>query len=259
MTTKKTIAYVFLAAGIFISACSKEKMIAPETPRQLVKMYPPGYPASATNFKYDAKGRLIEQGMDFPVAVFDYTNNIFSATIVDQNKYVYYKWANGQIDNAGRILQFDGLYTPKNGPASDRKYSFTYNADGYLVKQTFTNLATNYEGVDTYIYSNGNLTAIHNSVNGQLNYRIEYDYYDNLPNKLSLDLNHDILGFVTDGLTGKRSKNLVKTKKVFSPQNVKTFHIEYQHQLDSQGYPLTYSVANVLNNIPVEMNFAYNK
>ena len=259
MTTKKTLAYVFLAAGIFISACSKEKTIAPEMPRQLVKMYPPAYPASAINFKYDTKGRLIEQGIDFPVAVFDYTNNIFSATIVDQNKYVYYKWSNGQIDNAGRILQLDGLYTPKNAPARDTKLIFMYNADGYIVKQTFTEPATNYEGVDTYTYSNGNLIAIHNLINGQLNYRIEFEYYDNLPNKLTLDLNKDILGYVTDGLTGKRSKNLVKAKRVFSPQNVKTLDNEFQYQLDSQGYPVKYSGVNLVNSQTWEMSFTYNK
>ena len=263
MATKKLSACILLAAVIFVTACEKEKMIAPqpapETPRQLVKMSYPGIPTGVNNFKYDAKGRLIEQGADFPVAIFDYTNNIFSAMIFDHTKYQYDKWSNGKIDNAGRIIQFDGLYTPKNGPAKDRKYTFTYNADGYVVKQTFTEPATNYESVDIFTYSNNNLIAIHSSVNGQPAYRIEYDYYDNLPNKLSLDLNHDILGHVTDGLTGKRSKNLVKTRKIFSTQNVNTLHVEYQFQLDSQGYPLKYKSLSVLNNQPLEMDFTYNK
>ncbi|HMK24756.1 MAG TPA: DUF4595 domain-containing protein [Chitinophagaceae bacterium] len=262
MTTKKIITYVFVAAGIFFSACRKENAVITATaaPKKLMKSYSTAVPAQATNYTYDSKGRLIEQGSFPRTAKFDYTNNVFSGTTADLNNYVYYTWSNGQLDNAGRLLQVDVLYTPKNGTPITFKYVFTYNPEGYLIKMKNTDLVYNDVFESDYNYTNGNLTSIVGIYNGQPSYRAEFDYYDNLVNKFTVDITWDLFSCYTDGLTGKLSKNLVKEKREYNGQNVIQSDNQFQYQLDSEGYPVSFTAQNLLiANYQWGITFEYNK
>ena len=260
MRTKKIIAYVCLAAVLFSSACKKENTIITESPKQLIKLHATGTPPSqVTNYTYDVKGRLIEQG-NFPYTVkYDYANNVFSGTAADLNNYVYYTWSNGKMDNAGRLLEVDCLYTPKNSTPIPSKSIYTYNAEGYLIKMKNTDLLYNDISENDYNYTNGNLTSIVCTYNGQPSYRAEFEYHDNLVNKLTLDIMSNLFPYCTDGLTGKQSKNLVKEKREYNGQNVKQYDNLYQYQLDSDGYQVSLTGHNLLLNTQWGLTYEYNK
>ena len=261
MRTRKIIAYVALSAGIFFTACQKDKdQIPPPVtmPRQVVKYFDTSFPSNNIILKYDAQGRLIEQVSAYGYK-YSYTGNIFGGVFTNQNNYNYFTWTNGTLDSKGRLLSVDGVATPLNGPLTNHKYAFTYNAEGYLVKVTHTNLATNNVSQDDYTYVNGNLVTDLNSFNGQPNYRIEYKYYDNLVNPFTVDIFQTIFGNITDAVTGKRSKNLIKQETVYTPQNVITLDEVYEWKLDNQGYPVYYTGKNLATNYAWAFGFEYDK
>ena len=188
-----------------------------------------------------------------------YTNNVFSALFIKQNNIIYAELSNGKLDNNGRLVEADGVYHPPNGPDSHYKYVITYDVNGYISTLVNTNLNTNTVSKDEFVFLDGNMIKDINTVNGQPNYREEYTYYDNLPNKLSFDYLREVGSFFTDGLTGKRSKNLRKTMQNFDAQNVKNIDYSYTYDLDAQGYPLKYRLKNVATNFESEYIMLYNK
>ena len=250
-----------LAALLFMVSCKKEKADQPvvESPRQLVKITYSNDPGSPIGLKYDVKGRLVEYATPYSSSKLAYTNNVFSATFTNQNNFMYYEYQNGKLDNNGRLLEADGTYHQPNQPDTHYKIIFTYNADGYITRLTNTNLASGNVSQDDYTYTNDNLTSDINTYNGQPNYRLDYTYYDDLPNKLAVDVYPEILNFYTDGLTGKRSKNLVKTEQNHTAQNVLQTSYLYTHELDAQGYPVKFTIKGLIQNFENERIYEYNK
>jgi hypothetical protein len=78
-------------------------------------------------------------------------------------------------------------------------------------------------------------------------------------NKLALDINSNLASYYTDALTGKRSRNMVKEKREYNAQNVKTYDFMFQYQLDNEGYPLNYTAHELLTNSQSGQSFEYNK
>lgn len=257
MTKSKNIFYLLLIAGTLFSSCKKN--LVTEAPKRLVKFFNSSVPAEATTFKYDTQGRLIDETSPYAGYKFAYTNNVFSGSYTDQNNNTPYVYSNGKLDKNGRLLQVDGLYTPQNGPSSSHKYVFTYDANGYLIKTTQTDITDNIVSEDTYTYNNGDLVSDINTYNGQPNYTMEYEYFDNLSNKLSMDINQTVFGFFSDGLTGKRSKDLLKEERSYDIQNVKQLDYIFQYKLDNDGFPVSYTAQNLVNNAQWGRGFEYNK
>jgi hypothetical protein len=254
-----------LTAVIFMAGCKKENMQqpapppVPELPRELVKLTYENSPATPYILKYDTKGRLTEYSNIYGSSKFDYTNNVFSATFINQNNFMYAEFHNGTLDNTGRLLEMDGVYHQANQPDSYTKYAFTYNATGYITKLTHTNLTSGNVSQDDYVYTNDNLTSDINTFNGQPNYRLDYTYYDDLPNKLTLDVHPEIINFYTDGLTGKRSKNLMKTEQNHNAQNLLVTSYLYTYDLDPLGYPVKLTLQGLIPNFTTSRTYEYNK
>ncbi len=261
---KKNFIYVLIAGTIGFGACKKQELNTPqpqpaELPRELVKITYSNNPANPFALNYDQQGRLISATTVNGGQQFSYQNNTFSATFTDVNNFLYSELKNGKLDNAGRLLEADGIYHQPNQPDNNYKYVFVYDANGSITQMTQTNIGTGLTVKDEYVYTNGNITTDINTANGQANYRIEYTYYDSLPNKLSLDFQEGIVNFFTDGLTGKRSKNLKKTEQVFNAQNVKVLDYLFTYDMDAQGYPVKFTTKYLASNTEGFKTFEYNK
>src|SRR5262245_46140948 len=218
MLTKKLIVCLSAAMTIF-SACRKDAVIPPApapTPRLVTKVSSSA--TIATDLYYDGNYRLKGFGNNYYNYTFNYTNTDFTG-IFSQNNYNYADWKNGKLDAAGRLLEADVIYKPQNFPQTIDKAVFTYNAEGYLIRRKQTD-PTNKVYQEDFIYTNGNLTSLVTTVDNQPNYRIEFTYYDSLPNKLNLDISRHWMGFYSDGFSGKRNKNLLKTEINYNALNV---------------------------------------
>jgi hypothetical protein len=257
----KRILTVILVAATVVS-CKKENVNQPpaEFPRQLITIENSGAPAPLRTFSYDAKGRVSHIEHPYESTAMDYTNNVFSMVIHYNTTGNTAKILNGKLDNDGRILEYDGLYQVAGFPDAHFANKLFYNAEGYVVKHTNTNLGTGNTSQDEFIYTKGNLTSDINTFNGQPNYHLEYTYYDSLPNKLNMDIIPTVLQFMTDGLTGKRSVNLVKRiTNYHEPQHVIVTDYLYEYVLDAQGYPVKYKIKSLLQNFESEYVLNYNK
>ena len=266
MRHKKSNPIVLLAimAACFTVSCKKEQGIQsappppPEPARLLVKITDPLSPGTPLNFKYDAAGRLTETQILNSVSKYSYANNIFHGQFFDHNSYLYCDYENGKLDNTGKLLEATRVIHDPVLPDQKDKDVYTYNAEGYITKWTRTYTATGEILSTDFMYTNGNLSTLVNSQNGQPYRRVEYTYYDNLLNKLTLDLEKNIANYITDAFTGKRSKNLMKTKMIYDAQNVKLTDNLYTYEVDAKGYPVKVKLKSQISNYEADQVYEYN-
>lgn len=256
--TKQILLVASFAAAIINTACKKDQPFQNAAPK-LVKMYPTNAPADPMILNYDAQGRLIEQSTSLLDYKFSYQKNQFSGSESDVNNGQYFSYSNGQLDFAGRLIQMDGTYTPNNGPVEQLKYSFDYDPSGHIMKLKWTNLTTGNVSEYDYTYAKENIVSVATFINSQLNYTLQFDYFDNLTNKVSLDVERTVFGFLTDKLTGKRSTNLVKEMKVVDNLNIVTTDYTYDYQLDANAYPVVRNTTNKLANTQWSTSYEYSK
>ena len=249
-----------LLAGFTITSCAKEKNpVINEEAKKLVKFYNADDLTNVMDLTYDNEGRLISQAGTFTSVEFIYSNGGLSGS-AKQNGVVYFTFSNGKLDNAGRLTQVDALYEPpNNAPKTQYIWSYEYNTDGYLTKFTRNNTTNNSVSVENLTYQNGNLVKNENLFNGLPNYTTLYEYYDNVENKLKIDIAPALNNLYTDELTGKRSHNLVKSEKNYDAQNVMNIDRHYDYLLDNDGFPVSINITNALNNSHWNRTLVYDK
>jgi len=235
---------------------------APVEPlRKITKISQPAAPANATNFTYDASGRMT--GMDNPSYnyVYDYTNKIFSWTFFKKStNSIYFEFKDGKLDDKSRLLEATGVSHQPGQPDALSKTVLTYNADGNVIRTVKTNLATNNIYQTDFLYNEGNLIRLTTTSNGQPNYTINFTYYDNLPNKPELDLFRFTMSDYSDQFSGKRSKNLPKTLVVYDDINHQVSTEQaFTYTMDAQGYPVKYTINSVLINYSSDFELTYDK
>jgi hypothetical protein len=237
---------IALTAIIAMASCKKEDVViqtSPATTKDLVKstyVWDNGTP-EINDFTYDAAGRISMQKNETRT----YTFNYVSATslIVTERKTTdnsLHQTIDCNLNDKGYITNM--VYKNPAGTVT-YKYTYTYNADGYVIRlEGATPAAGGYE-VD-YTIVNGNAVASKNYNNGVLNYSGEYTYDNSKTNKT-------IAGYAGNWpsltLFGKRSKNHLVDYKAKNPAGTITWHTQYAYEMDAAGYPVKMTTSNVLS------------
>jgi hypothetical protein len=242
-----------------VISCNKDKDIqpAPVPARQLTSLSQSGN-LLPLNFSYDNTGRLIEASNAATAHKYVYGNHTLQAAISDANHFIYFEYKDGKLDNAGRLLEATTIYHQPNQPDASSKMEIACNAEGYATQYTSTSLGTGDIIRHDFGYANGNLVSDVTYYNGLQNSRIEYTYYDSLPNKLLVDVEKMITNLYSDGINGKINKNLLKTQTIYNSQNVKTSEYLNTYDLDSRGYPVNMKKTDVLHNFESSRGYSYN-
>ena len=123
-------------------------------------------------------------------------------------------------------------------------YNYTYNSDDYITK-TEGIPATGIGFTAEYVIQNGNVVSSKNFNGDALSYTGKYTFDSSLENKTGFG--HTGYWY-SNKLFGKGYKNMLVEYKSFSPSNTLTWHMKYEHDLDADGYPLSTTSLNVLQN-----------
>ncbi|MEO6613867.1 MAG: DUF4595 domain-containing protein [Chitinophagaceae bacterium] len=250
-------------ASLFFASCKKENtvgnpVVEPKA-KQLVSIEFSNAAGNPLNFLYDAKGRVSSSGNSYFSLQYDYSGNVFHSIYTSLTTNSVFELKNGMMDAQGRLLDADAVSKEPGQPESYYKYHFTYDAEGHLLQFSNTSLTTGGVSQDDNTWSNGDLITTVNTYNGQPQYRLDYTYYDSLPNKLNLAILPQVLQFYTDGITGKRSAHLLKTETNFKePQHTKKTEYFYDYDLDEQGYPVKYRMKSLMQNLTLERFLKFN-
>lgn len=172
---------VILLAAIFVfSSCKKKDDEETPTPtpsipkiKYEIQVNTSPIPNDTTKFTYNSAGKLIrvDQTYDTSYSVITYTANLatvndFDKTGTLQHISLYTLDANGRavssidsstLSSGGKntLLKNKNL---KNGKGNLSSCTYTYNSDGYLIKQVST-VGTDIQTMD-YVITNGNTTAL---------------------------------------------------------------------------------------------------
>lgn len=244
---------LFVIAAIF-SSCKKDKQAdnkagAPAFTKNLIEQNMTN--GNSKNFSYNAANRIIS-----------YTTNS-SATSYQQeaafsmkqtyNSYGYIYELKNTVRNAmGKIVTADRYY---NG-VLQMKFSFTYNAEGFLVKMISqrTDIVSITEL--NYFYEAGNLAKITDHGNGKLRNTYLYEYDLSVLNPFKLDLfEFNLIGFLTDDQFGRLSKNLVKKETILDEHGNLYRETQFAFVMDAEGYPV--SLKELTTNTTTTHNFKF--
>jgi len=252
--------FQIMMLGLIMASCSKEKTTAPpvEIPKRLVR-YSSFGGVGKSDYIYNQDGRLAEIVMNSVTHKFFYQPGQFTFQFLDQNgTHLYYDFQDGKLDAEGRLTGIKAIYKQNGLPDGITQYTLTYNADGQIEHLSGVSQSTGDTYEYKYSYVNGNLTELISNVNGALNYREEFTYYD-LPNKIELDMFDDIFVTESDRVTGKRSKQLRKTKRIYDHNNVVSLDYLYAYDMDADGFPVKQTLKNMKTNFESIYTYEYNK
>ena len=231
---------------IALSSCQKDTELVPPnaTTKNLAKftyVWNNGTPESE-EFTYDAQGRLATIKDNEQTSTFNYVSA--SSLVVTAKNNIDnspYRSFNCTLNSKGYITKIS-MINPDG--TLYYTYIYTYSAEDYIIKT---------EGVPPkgigfsaeYVIQNGNVVSSKHFNGDVLNYTGKYTIDSNLENKTGFG--HT--GYwVSNKLFGKGYKNMLVEYKSFSPSNTLTWHMKYEHALDTDGYPLSTTSINVLEN-----------
>lgn len=238
--------FIIFISIIALSSCQKDTELVPTlaTTKNLDKftyVWNNGTPESE-EFIYDAQGRVAVIKGDEQTSTFKYVSAsslvVTAKNNIDNSPYRSFNCtlnSNGYITKISMINPDGTLYYT---------YNYTYNIDDYIIKT---------EGVPTtgigftteYVIQNGNVVSSKNFNGDALSYTGKYTFDGSLENKTGFG--HTGYWY-SNKLFGKGLKNMLVDYKSFSPNNTLTWHMTYEHDLDADGYPLSTTSLNVLQN-----------
>lgn len=230
---------------ILISGCQKDAETTTSTIRKnLVKstyIWNNATPETG-EFTYDAQGRVITIKQNIRTYTFDYVSG--SSLVVTEKSNInnnLIRNYNCQLNNKGYITKIS-MINPDG--SFYYTYNYTYSPDDYIIKtEGIPPTGTGFYA--EYVIQNGNVVSSKNFNGNVLSYTGQYTVDNKLKNKTGLG--HT--GYwVSNKLFGKGFKNMLIEYKSFSPNNTLTWHIKQEHDLDADGYPLSTSIINFLNN-----------
>lgn len=233
-----------LSAAIFFASCKKDSSVnsfSGETKKLMKTTYVyDSYPAENTSFTYDAKGRVSVIAED------DYTEsfNYISATsilVTERNN------ADNSVKRTKECTLNEKGYINQiifRDPAGVQTYSYnyTYNAEGYIIKQIGQGVGGNTEF--EYTITNGDVVLAKLYYDGVLNYTGHYFVDENKLNKCQFGYG----GYwSTTELFGKPSKHFLKEYKSINPSGTTTWHTKYDYEIDANGYPVKLTTDYILS------------
>jgi len=215
----------FLLASLVFITC-KKKDVNPQTCK-VVKMAMPvaGADTGFIYYTYDSSNRLIKS--DFGSGL--YTTYTFETNKVTSKSYVSSALSYTEVFT----LNSEGIAISSTyaaaGAAVSKTVTYEYNADGFLITKTTTQVSNNSQS-DTYSYEyeNGNLSyETHDYSYGSYPSTDKtYEYFTDKTNTIS----------VATSILGKKSANLLKKTvyTIFSATNIIT-NTNYTYEFGSDG------------------------
>lgn len=237
--------FSFLIIAILFS-CDKETTLnpTPTTSKNLTKVtyvWNNGTP-DIQEFTYDAQGRVAIIKDNAQTSTFNYVSAsslvVTAKNNIDNSPYRIFTCT---LNSKGYISK---LIMTKPDGTLNYTYNYTYNSDDYITK-TEGIPATGIGFTAEYVIQNGNVVSSKNFNGDALSYTGQYTYDNSLENKTGFG--HTGYWY-SNKLFGKGLKNMLVDYKSFSPNNTLTWHTQYKHDLDADGYPLTTTISNVLQN-----------
>jgi Domain of unknown function (DUF4595) with porin-like fold len=251
----KILLSIYVAIMMIAVACKKENTVSPEICQVISSKY---YDATykkyiTTKYDYNSDGKVskISNDRDGSYTTISYSSTAIVTTDFDKN--------NKQLYTQNYILNAMG-YVIKSGATSNFPYTYEYDSQGYFIK------GFNSEYTETNTYTDGNLTTnkVTYTNSGKFYGSTTYDYYLDKPNTLTLNNFSSLSAYsygisidVSQNLTGKKSKNLVKkTTTINYFANSTTDITDYTYTFDSKGNP-TQAVAKSSNGYANTIDIEY--
>ncbi len=215
-----------------VSSCKKDAEVtappATSTNTRLVKIAYEGT-NEVQQFKYNAEGRISEITGNGFISKYSYTGSAVVLEIFKANNSKFVDCTNIVFDN-NKIASFDfRLYNSTTGlPGSADPNVFQYDANGYLVKKSYTGY------VYDFTIANGNTVNMKQTAASGATDNTVLEYYTDKPNKLNINLmeNWYLDQYIFDkDLQGRKSVNL--PKKISNAGAV----TELSYTMNAQGLP----------------------
>lgn len=238
--------FIIFISIFALSSCQKDSELVPTSAKtkslaKFTYVWNNGKP-EIEEFTYDAQGRVTVIKGDEQTFTFNYVSAsslvVTAKNNIDQSPYRSFNCtlnSKGYITKISMINPDGTLYYT---------YNYTYNSDDCIIKT---------EGVPPtgigyyaeYVIQNGNVVSSKNFNGDVLSYTGKYIVDSSLENKTGFS--HTGYWY-SNKLFGKGYKNMLVEYKSFSPSNTLTWHMKYEHALDTDGYPLSTTSINVLEN-----------
>ena len=243
----KNAPFFALLLALVFGACKKDDIVlpdpnTPDTAKRFMGFTYEGNKYAPVTVEYDSKGRVtrLDEGED--VSTLTYTGNEVSISEwrKEDNREVFnFK---GKLNALGNMTEGSGTSEYNKGQLRQVKYSFEYNAEGYIAKKTqnYDNGATVYEFL--YTYKDGNLTGFQVLTNGVYEYGGSWEYDTTHEDKTGINWNHFNPG---NTFTGKTNRN-VAVKYTGHRPGTPDWYSTSTFVYDSEGYPVSNAV-NVSN------------
>jgi hypothetical protein len=212
-----------------------------------------GQPEYTETYTYDNKGRLAGYTYDIDVEAFEYIgDNFLKVTRRNKVTNAVTAYFEAVINDKGAITELN-FKRPDGFLAS--QYTYTYDADGYMVKNKSVNVSTNITWAHEYKIENGNAVSVKVFQNGVhvSNGESSYDkaYVATVPQAPNYF-------WLSSTLFGRPLKNVVNEYKEFKLLDGSlTAHIIYTNQYDGTGRLKTQDLNNVLTGKKGAYSFTY--
>ena len=242
----KNTSLVALLLLVIFGACKKDDTSLPDPIVNKEKQFM-GYTYENNKYdpfsvEYDSKGRVTRCDEGEDVSTITYNNN--EVQIKEwrkaENREVFN--VKGKLNAQGNIVEASGTSEYNKTMVRPVKYTFEYDANGYMTRkiQTYDNGTTVYE--HRYTYTNGNLTGFQVLTNGVYEYGGTWEYDTSREDKMGLNWNQFN---PANKFTGKTSRNVAIKYTGHRPGSPDWFSTS-SYVYDNEGYPVSCAV-NISN------------
>jgi hypothetical protein len=239
--------FVALAVMAIFASCKKDSTASGSYAAVPKKITSITYEGSASFFKmeYDAQDRVSKVLFEGGFATYQYNAGSVQYTEIHSNQAAPYYTSNMLLNADGTFNS--GTYTEQSGNnAINGTLKFEYDANGFLTKRTDES-AVNGKQEWKYTWTNGNLIKTESFKNGAATTTDYYDYYTDKPNFTQLN-SWFWRTYYNKSLTGKITKNVVRSYLSKSPTNVINLFYQLTYDLDNDGNVLKTVAQNMIAN-----------
>lgn len=248
---------LFLLLLTVLASCKKEKTENPSSIEKAklskVEYLYNGQPDYTETYNYDGKGRLSGYTYDVDVETFEYVgDNFLKITRRHKETNAIAGFYEAILNGNGAIT--DLKFKDANGQVTSH-YTYTYDAEGYMIKRKSVNVSFNSVWEVEYKIVNGNSVSLKVFQNGIHTYNGEYSFDDT--HEATVPHTPDYL-WISATLFGKPLKNVPTAYKQYkvadgslSANNI------YTNQYDAAGRLKTQSVDYILLGKKGIYNFTY--
>jgi hypothetical protein len=231
---KNISAFSILMLLVF-GACKKDNDTAVAVAKRLVGFSYEETPSEITKIEYDSQGRVTKFVDTDDVSSIAYTANEVQIQEWRNSENRQVLQLKGKLNIQGNIYEANGTSEYTKNIKIPLKYSFEYNASGYMTRQIYNknNGETVYEY--QYAYNGGNLSEVKVYLNGVYDRSGIWEYDPLKIEKNDFNSNH--FG-PPNQFTGKINKNLAVKYTGLRPDN-SSWWVTFNYNLDQEGYPVS--------------------